>query len=71
MHFKNSILQYPDFCLMGEPGQYLELELELQLLSDIGLIGTPSVGKSSIINMVSNAKAQVAEYHFTTITPNL
>jgi Obg family GTPase CgtA len=71
MHFKNSILQYPDFCLNGEPWQYLELELELQLLSDIGLIGTPSVGKSSIINMVSNAKAQVAEYHFTTITPNL
>ncbi len=71
MHFKNSILQYPDFCLNGEPWQYLELELELQLLSDIWLIGTPSVGKSSIINMVSNAKAQVAEYHFTTITPNL
>lgn len=71
MHFKNSILQYPDFCLMGEPWQYLELELELQLLADVWLIGTPSVGKSSIINMVSNAKAEVAEYHFTTITPNL
>lgn len=71
MHFKNSILQYPDFCLNGEPWQYLELELELQLLADVWLIGTPSVGKSSIINMVSNAKAQVAEYHFTTITPNL
>lgn len=71
MHFKNSQVQYPDFSLMGEPGQKKMIEIELQLLADIGLIGTPSVGKSSIINSISNTKAKVAEYHFTTLIPKL
>jgi GTPase involved in cell partitioning and DNA repair len=71
MHFKNSQVQYPDFSLMGEPGQKKHIEIELQLLADVGLIGMPSVGKSSIINSVSNTKAKVAEYHFTTLIPNL
>ena len=71
MHFKNSVTQYPDFGLMGEPGQTMDIDLELQLLGDVGLIGTPSVGKSSIINTVSNAKVKVADYHFTTLVPNL
>jgi len=71
MHFKNSLVQYPDFSLEGEPGQRKDIEIELQLLADVGLIGMPSVGKSSIINSISNSKAKVAEYHFTTLVPNL
>ncbi len=71
MHFKNSTVQFPDFSLGGEPGQKKTIEIELQLLADVGLIGVPSVGKSSIINSISNSKAKVAEYHFTTLVPNL
>jgi GTP-binding protein len=71
MHFKNSLVQYPDFSLFGEPGQKKMIEVELQLLADVWLIGMPSVGKSSIINSISNSKAKVAEYHFTTLVPNL
>lgn len=71
MHFKNAISQYPNFALYGEPGQVQELQLELQLLADVGLIGTPSVGKSTLINAVSNVKAKTAAYHFTTLSPNL
>ena len=71
IHFKDAINQYPNFFLMGEPGQQKEITLELQLLADVALIGTPSVGKSSLINAVSHTKAKVAEYHFTTLIPNL
>ncbi|HMT27595.1 MAG TPA: 50S ribosome-binding GTPase, partial [Candidatus Absconditabacterales bacterium] len=71
MHFSNSRNQYPNFCLLGEPAQTREFELELQLLGDVALIGTPSVGKSSIINACSNTKAKVADYPFTTLIPNL
>ncbi len=71
MHFKNSINQYPNFALLWEPGQKKDLLLELQLLGDIWLIGTPSVGKSTLINAVSNVKAKTAAYHFTTLVPNL
>ncbi|MEI6671973.1 MAG: GTPase [bacterium] len=56
---------------MGEPGNKRELVLELQLLADVALIGTPSVGKTSIINSISNTKAKVADYPFTTLIPNL
>lgn len=56
---------------MGEPGQQKEIVLELQLLADVALIGTPSVGKSSLINAISHTKAKVAEYPFTTLIPNL
>lgn len=71
MHFKNSLVQFPDFSLFGEPGQRKTVEIELQLLADVWLIGMPSVGKSSIINSLSQSKAKVAEYHFTTLIPNL
>jgi len=71
MHFKDSINQYPNFCLLGEPGNRKEIVLELQLLADIALIGTPSVGKTSLINTISNVKAKVADYPFTTLIPNL
>ena len=71
MHFKDSINQYPNFALLGEPGQEKEIVLELQLLADVALIGSPSVGKSSLINSISNTKAKVADYPFTTLVPNL
>lgn len=71
MHFKDAVNQYPNFCLLGEPWHKLEILLELQLLADVALIGTPSVGKSSIINAISHTKAKVAEYPFTTLVPNL
>jgi GTP-binding protein len=71
MHFKNSVNQYPQFALLGEPGESRGIEIELQLLADVALIGTPSVGKSSLINAIANVKAKVADYPFTTLVPNL
>ena len=71
IHFKDAVNQYPNFCLLGEPWHKLEILLELQLLADVALIGTPSVGKSSIINAISHTKAKVADYPFTTLVPNL
>ncbi len=71
MQFKDSINQYPQFATLGEPAQSKELVLELQLFADVALIGTPSVGKSSIINTISNTKAKVADYPFTTLIPHL
>lgn len=71
IHFKDAVHQYPTFCLLGEPGNQKDIILELQLLADIALIGTPSVGKTSIINSISNTKAKVADYPFTTLIPNL
>lgn len=71
LHFKDAIHQYPNYALLWEPWHTKEVVLELQLLADVSLIGTPSVGKSSLINCISNTKAKVAEYPFTTLIPNL
>lgn len=69
--FVNSVHRAPTFAEQGEPGDSHSLQLELKLLADVGLVGYPSVGKSSIISMVSAAKPEIAAYHFTTLTPVL
>ncbi len=69
--FSSSQNRAPTFAELGEPGESRSLSLELKLLADVGLVGYPSVGKSSIIACVSAARPEIAEYHFTTLTPVL
>lgn len=70
-HFKSSIRQTPKMAELGEPGDTFEAELELKLLADIGLVGFPNAGKSTFLSVVSNARPEIADYAFTTLTPNL
>jgi GTP-binding protein len=70
-HFKSSTRQAPDFAELGEPGEKRSVAMELKLVADVGIIGYPSVGKSSLIAAVSSARPKIAEYHFTTLVPNL
>lgn len=70
-HFATSAVRAPTYAEKGEPGESKEIRLELKVLADVGLIGFPSVGKSSLIRKVSGARPEVAAYHFTTLSPSL
>ena len=70
-HFMSSRNTAPDFAELGEPGDDIDVLVELRLLADVGLVGFPSVGKSTLLSVVSKARPEIAAYHFTTIIPNL
>ena len=71
MHYATSSMQAPKYAQPGQDAMMLEVELELKMIADVGLIGFPNVGKSTLLSVVTNARPKIANYHFTTITPNL
>lgn len=70
-HFATSTMQVPKYAKPGQPAQELEVMLELKVIADVGLVGFPNVGKSTLLSRVTNAQPKIANYHFTTLSPNL
>ncbi|HCJ08802.1 MAG TPA: GTPase CgtA [Lachnospiraceae bacterium] len=71
MHYATSTMQAPKYAQPGQPAQELYVTLELKVIADVGLVGFPNVGKSTFLSRVTNAKPKIANYHFTTLNPNL
>ena len=70
-HYATATMQVPQFAQPGKPGKELTVLLELKMIADVGLVGFPNVGKSTFLSRVTNAKPKIANYHFTTLNPNL